>query len=138
NGMSIEGEVRGLEGPTLIVGTNDAAAFLSTQLKTTNAIWISNFVVVAGANVTGAAVYRAPYKQSDGKSYYTAWCVFENIRSDSSLLVSYEAFVIGCQWNNCMDGVSGAAGSQGHGFLKSLPTDEAYNTGFQTNLNIMR
>jgi len=132
NEMCLEGELRGVQGPALIVGTSGAAAFLWTSaVANASYIRIRNFFCQAGSNVTGAAFYR-----QSSHAIYTAYGIFENIKTDRSLLWGYDIFPIFGQWNNCQDGFTGATGAQGHGFITALP--QADSQGARANLNTLR
>ena len=129
--MVIEGEKNGrCAGPTLMVTTNNAGAFLHSSATAIFQIEIRNFVVMQKTGVTGASAY----KQND-KSVYTAYAKFENIETYRDLLKSYDGFFIFTEWNGCRDGYVGNYTTQGHGFIDCKPA--LWNQGNQCNINTL-
>ena len=125
--MIIEGEKAGISsGPTLIVSTNNSAAFTVTTQAFQ--IEIINFIITAATGVTGARAY----KQLD-KSYYTAYARFTGIETSSKLAVSYDLFPIFTVWRDCRDGYIDAALAQGHQAINVTPS--TWTQGNQSNIN---
>lgn len=128
--MEIVGESR--VGVTLLVDTNNTAAFRNASATIVERVAIRNMTITAASGVTGARAYQ----QTD-RSTYTSWAEFDCIETALDLKISYEGFFSFTRWLNCRDGYIGnAVGGQYHQAIYSVPA--TYGQSLQTNLNTCR